>query len=162
MNTVRRTIVATIMACASLLAHAQGYKCKQADGSVSYQDHACAAGTASSSAVPTDLGGGETFRRSLPPMTSLDANCQQAAKHALSACLGGMDTALKRCEATSMTPTCQAQMNGPRNGPHDEACAKQALGCLSQSLQGTQACMQRELPAGCMQQIDAARRNRLR
>ncbi len=161
MNTVRRTMVAAIMACASLLAHAQGYKCKQADGSTSYQDHACAAGTASSSAVPTDLGGGEALRRGLPT-TGLDASCQQSAKQALSVCLGGMDTTLKRCQAASMTPTCQAQMNGPRNGPHDEVCAKQALGCLSESLQGAKACMQRELPAGCMQQIDAARRNRRR
>ena len=162
MNAIRRSIAAAIMACLPLLAHAQGYKCKQADGSTSYQDHACAAGTASSSAVPTDLSGGETFRRGLPPMTSLDAGCQQAAKQALTVCLGGMDTTLKRCQASSMTPTCQAQMNARFRGSHDEVCAKQALGCLSQSLQGAQACMQRELPASCMQQIDAARRNRLR
>ena len=162
MNAMHRAVVAALVACATLVAHAAGYKCQQADGSVSYQDHACAAGTASSSAVPTDLGSGEAFRRGLPPMTSLDATCQQAAKQALSVCLGGMDTALKRCQATSMTPTCRAQMNGPRNGPHDEVCAKQALGCLSESMQGVQGCFQRELPAGCMQQIEAARRKRLR
>jgi hypothetical protein len=162
MKSVRRQVVAILITCASLLAHAQGYKCKQADGSVSYQDHACAAGTASSSAVPTDLGGGEAFRRGLPPMTSLDGGCQQAAKQALTVCFGAMDTTLKRCQSTSMTATCRAQMNGPRNGPHDEVCAKQALGCLSESLQGTQACFQRELPPACMQQVEAARRKRQR
>lgn len=161
MNTIHTAVVAALVACAPLLAHATGYKCKQADGSVSYQDHACAAGTASSSALPTDLSGGEASRSGLPPMASLDASCQQAAKRALPACLGGMDAALKRCQATSMTPACRAQMDGPRNGPHDEACAKQALGCLSESMQGVQGCFQRELPAGCMQQIEAARHNRL-
>ncbi len=84
MNTIQRTLVAMVMLCAPLLSLAQGYKCKPSDGSVSYQDHACAAGTASSSAVPADLGGGGQFRRGLPPVTSLDAGRQQSAKQAMS------------------------------------------------------------------------------
>ena len=159
MNKIQRTIVATIVLCAPLLALAQGYKCKLPDGSVSYQDHPCAAGAASSSAVPMDLGGSEQIRRGLPSVTGLDAGCQQLAKQAMSVCLGGMDSTLKRCQATTMTPSCRAQMDGPRGGNQDQACVKQALGCLSESMQGTQACIQRELPATCRQQIDAARRN---
>ncbi len=58
-----------------------------------------------------------------------------------------------------MTPSCHGQMDGPRGGNHDQACVKQALGYLSESLQGAQACFQRELPATCRQQIDAERRN---
>ena len=70
-----------------------------------------------------------------------------------------MDTTLQRCQATTMTPSCHGQMDGPRGGNHDQACVKQALGYLSESLQGAQACFQRELPATCRQQIDAERRN---
>ena len=162
MTRIQRTIVALIMLCVPVLAQAQGFKCKQSDGSVSYQDHACAAGTASSSAVPMDLGGGERIRRSLPPAGALDARCQQSLKQGMSVCLGRMDGTLKRCQATTMTATCRAQMDGPRSGPHDQACVKQALGCLTESLQGTQACIQGELPADCRQQFDAAMRNRHR
>ncbi len=159
MNKIRHGIVAAIVLCMPLLALAQGYKCKQADGSVSYQDHACAAGTASSSAVPMDRGGGEQIGRALPPTAGLDSSCQQPAKHAMSVCMGAMDTTLKHCQATTMTPTCRAQMDGPRDGKHDDVCVKQALGCLGQSMSGVKACFQRELPPACMQQIDAARRN---
>lgn len=161
MNTIQRTIVLTVMACAPLLASAQGYKCKQPDGSVSYQDHACAAGTASSSAVPTDLGGAAALHNSLPPSGSLDASCEQSARHALSTCFTGMDVALKRCQATRMTPACNAQMATP-GVRADPACARQAMTCLGESLQPAQACMDRELPAACKQQIDAYRRNRQR
>ena len=160
MARIQRTIVAMFVLCVPLLSLAQGFKCKQADGSVSYQDHACAAGTASSSAVPMDLGGGEQFRRSLPPVGTLDAKCQQSAKQAMTVCLGALDGSNKRCQATTMTPTCQAQMNGPRSGPHDPACVKQSLGCLTQSMQGAQACFLRELAPACRQQFDAAMRSR--
>ena len=160
MNRIQRTIFAIVLLCVPLLSMAQGFKCKQSDGSISYQDHACAAGTASSSALPADLGGGEQVRRSLPPAGALDAKCQQSLKQAMSVCLGRMDTTLKRCQATTMSATCRAQMDGPRGGPHDAACVKQGLGCLTESLQGTQACIQGELPAACRQQFDAAMRKR--
>lgn len=158
MTRFNRALLAALLACMPWVAHAQGYKCKQADGSVSYQDHACAAGTASSSAVPTDLSGGEQFRRSLPSTSGLDAGCQQATRQAMSVCLGGMDTTLKRCQATTMSPACRARMETRAGGTPDKACVQQALGCLSESLQGAQACFQRELPATCRAQIDAARR----
>jgi hypothetical protein len=161
MNAIQRTIVALAVACVPLLALAQGYKCKQADGSVSYQDHACAAGTASSSALPTDIGGATALRNSLPPSGSLDASCEQSARHALSTCFSGMDVALKRCQATRMTSACNAQMATPGVRP-DPACASQAMTCLGESLQPAKACMDRELPAACKQKIDAYRRNRQR
>ncbi len=160
MNTTRRTIVAAIMACASLLTHAQGYKCKQADGSTSYQDHACAAGTASSSAVPTGHAGNEATPQGLPPVTSLDTNCQGQAKQTLDSCMGRLAADQKRCQAATMAPTCLAQANGARGLPQDEACVEQAKSCLGEAIQGVQACYQRELPAACKQQIDAYRRNR--
>jgi hypothetical protein len=162
MNTIHRAIVAALIACAPLLAHAAGYKCKQADGSVSYQDHVCAAGTASSSAVPTDLSGGEAFRRSLPPVTNLDATCQVQAKQALSVCLGRLETTFAHCQATSMSAVCKVAMSRPRGSPQNEVCARQALGCINESVESAQACFQRELPANCREQLEAARQNRRR
>jgi len=159
MKTIRRQIVVALFACAPLLALAQGYKCKQADGSVSYQDHACAAGTASSSALPTDRGGAAALRSGLPPSGSLDAGCEQSAKHALSVCFGGMDVALKRCQAAKMTPACNAQMSTPGVRP-DPVCARESMNCLGEALQPAKACMDRELPAACRQQIDAYRNSR--
>ena len=162
MNTMQRTIVAAAMACVPLLALAQGYKCRQADGSISYQDHACAAGTASSSTVPTDSGGGAAAPRGgLAPGGSVEASCEQSARHALSVCFAGTDVALKRCQATRMTAACRTQMSTPGVRP-DPACANQAMTCLNESMQPAQACMERELPAACKQLIDAARRNRQR
>lgn len=114
MNTMQRTIVAAALACVPLLALAQGYKCRQADGSISYQDHACAAGTASSSTVPTDSGGGAAAPRGgVAPGGSSEASCEQSARHALSVCFAGTDVALKRCQATRMTAACRTQMSTP-------------------------------------------------
>lgn len=161
MNTFRHAVVTAIMVCSTLLAQAQGYKCKQTDGSVSYQDHACGAGTASSSALPSDLGGGQTLHQSLPPSGSLDANCEQSAKHALSVCFAGTDATLKSCQAAKMTPACRTQMSTPGVRP-DPACANQALTCLGESLRPAQTCMERDIPAACRQKIEAYRRNRLR
>ncbi len=162
MNAMQRTIVAAAMACVPLLTLAQGYKCKQPDGSVSYQDHACAAGTASSGTVPTTSGGAPAVPRGgVAPGGSSEASCEQSARHALSVCFAGTDVTLKRCQATRMTAACRTQMSTPGVRP-DPACANDAMACLNESLQPTQACMDRELPAACRQMIDAARRNRQR
>lgn len=159
MTTNRRRIVAVLIACMPVLALAQGYKCRQADGSISYQDHACAAGSASSSALPADLGGAAALRNDLAPGAGLDAGCQQSARHALSVCFAGMDAPLKRCQAARLTPECNAQMSTPGVRP-DPSCARPAMACLGESLQNTKACMDRELPAVCRQQIDAYRNRR--
>ena len=163
MNKLHHAAVAAIvtLTCSTLLAQAQGYKCKQADGSISYQDHACAAGTASSSALPSDLGGAQTLRDSLPPSGSLDANCEQSSRHALSVCLAGTDTTLKSCQTAKMSPACRRQMSTPGVRP-DPACAGQAMTCLGESLRPAQACMEQEIPLACRQKIEAYRRNRLR
>jgi hypothetical protein len=161
MNTFHHAAVAVIMACSTLLVQAQGYKCKQTDGSISYQDHACAAGTASSSALRSDLGGAQTLRDSLPPSGSLDANCEQSARHALSVCFAGTDATLKNCQAAKMSPACRTQMSTPGVRP-DTACASQAMTCLGGAQRLAQACMEREIPAACRQKIEAYRRNRLR
>ena len=163
MNTMQRTIVAVAMACVPLLALAQGYKCRQADGSISYQDHACAAGTASSSPVPTNSGGGAAATpHGVPaPGGGAQAGCEQSARHALSVCFAGTDVALKRCQAARMTAACRTQMSTPGVRP-DPDCANQAMVCLNESLQPTQACMDRELPAACKQMIEAYRHNRQR
>ena len=47
MTRFERLLLAAVLACAPWLVHAQGFKCRQADGSTSYQDHACPADASS-------------------------------------------------------------------------------------------------------------------
>jgi len=102
MTRIQRLVLAAMLACAPWLAHAQGYKCKQADGSVSYQDHACPAGTASSASVATDL----SLDSGMPQLEGLDAGCRQSARHMVSVCRGPADASLHQCWRARLTSLC--------------------------------------------------------
>ena len=105
MKTIHRAVVAALVACAPLLVHAAGYKCKQADGSVSYQDRACAAGSAST-AVQTDMSGFDIA--GLPGYANLDSSCQGSAKHTVSVCVPQLDASIKRCYQSRLSARCGA------------------------------------------------------
>ncbi len=100
-----RPALAFVLACVPWLAHAQGFKCRQADGSVSYQDRACAAGSAST-AVQTDMSGFDIA--GLPGYANLDSSCQGSAKHTVSVCVPQLDASIKRCYQSRLSARCGA------------------------------------------------------
>lgn len=144
-------LLAMVLACMPCLAHAQGFKCKQADGSVSYQDHACAPGSASSSAIQTDMSGIDIG--TLPGFANLDASCQQAARHTVSVCVPQLDATLKRCYHARLSAQCYLQMTAGPGSHRDAACVQAATPCISQGLGEAQRCVVQQLPPTCQQQV---------
>jgi hypothetical protein len=167
MDTIARRLLAAMLLVAAGHASAQGYKCRQADGSTSYQDHPCAAGTASSSVLPGGAGG-PTSPKELEAAgiytgaQGVDAGCQQSARRALTVCLGSLKPDVERCEQRTMSADCRAKELASNGRSRDQACVQQQFTCNVQALGATKQCLDRELPAACRAQIDAARGHRLR
>ena len=153
---IQRRFIAAIAACLPLFALAQGYKCAQADGSVAYQDHACAAGAASSGAAPTQAAAsGSMFSTAF---AGVDPKCRQSVEPAASGCRGTWQTSLKACWRTRLPPACATQLDSPAGTLRDPACLQQATQstCTSEATAAEQRCIESRLPAGCMQQLTAA------
>jgi hypothetical protein len=125
-----RALLAVILVCMPWLAHAQGFKCKQADGSTSYQDHACPAGSASSAAVQTDM----------------------------SVCVPQVDNTVKRCYHARLSAHCYLQMTGGTGVHREHACVQQASACLSEGVAEVQRCVRQYVQPACAEQVAAARR----
>lgn len=167
MNTIARRMLAAALLVAAGQALAQGYKCKQADGSTSYQDHPCAAGTASSSVLPGGAGGPPLPKEfeaagAYASAQGVDAGCQQSARRALTVCLGALKPDVERCQQRTMSADCRAKELASDGRSRDQACVQQQFTCNMQALGTTKQCLDRELPAACRAQIDAARGHRLR
>ena len=165
MSLDERRLAALILACLPLFAQAQGYKCTQPDGSVSYQDHACAAGAASSRAVQTGTGAGAGAGAATAanPLAELgiDAKCRQSMEQSSKACSSTLDVSLKACWRTRLSPACYAQLTAPAGTPRDAACLQQGTqsNCMGDAVSAVQRCMQGRLPASCKQQMTAAGEN---
>ena len=153
MKTIQRAIVAALLACVPLLSQAQGFRCRQPDGSTSYQDHACAAGS-SSSTVQTDLSG---LDLGLPGLEGLDPSCKANVQHTLSVCAPQLDNSLKRCYHSSLSARCYLVMTGGTGVKREQACVQQAMPCISQGMSEAKRCMRQELQPVCVQQAAAAR-----
>ena len=154
MKRIERVLLAAVLACVAGLAHGQGFKCKQPDGSVSYQDHACAAGSAST-AVSTDMSGFDIA--SLPGYENLDASCQASAKHMVSVCAPQIDATLKRCYQSRLSPHCYVSMTGGTGVHRDPVCVQQASPCLRDGLGESVRCIVQQLPPTCQQQLGGRR-----
>ena len=153
-----RCFVALILACLPMLAQAQGYKCTRPDGSVSYQDRACAVGAASSSAVPTGAGAATATATNPLAQLGIDAKCNQSMQTSAQACSSTLDASVKACWRTRVPPTCYAQLTAPPGVPRDAACLQQATqsSCMSDAVAASQRCTLDRLPASCKQQIATA------
>ena len=150
-----RALLAALLACAPWLAYADGFKCRQADGSVSYQDHACAPGSASSTSISTDMSGFDLS--GLPGYNHLDTSCQASAKHTVSVCVPELDAGLKRCYQGRLSAHCYLSMTGGTGVHRDPVCVQQATPCLSQALGEAQRCIVQQLPPTCQQELAGRR-----
>lgn len=155
MKSFERALLACVLACVPWFAHAQGFKCKLADGSVSYQDHACAPGSASSSAIQTDMSGIDVS--TLPGYNNLDSSCQQSAKHTVSVCVPELDASLKRCYHSRLSARCYVDMTASAGAHRDPVCVRQATPCVSDGLVEAQRCVVQQLPPTCQQQLGGRR-----
>ena len=151
---LERALLAVVLACMPWFAQAQGFKCKQPDGSVSYQDHACAAGSAST-AVSTDMSGFDIA--SLPGYENLDASCQASAKRMVSVCAPQIDATLKRCYQSHLSAHCYVSMTGGTGVHRDPVCVQQASPCLRDGLGESVRCIVQQLPPTCQQQLGGRR-----
>ena len=148
-----RALLAAVLACMPWFAHAQGYKCKQADGSTSYQDHACGAGSTSSGTVSTDMSG---IDLGLSSVEGLDASCKANVQHTVSVCAPQLDNTLKRCYHGRLSAHCYLQMTGGTGVHREQACVQQASPCISDGVSEAKRCVRQELQPACVQQIAAA------
>ena len=155
MKSFERALLACVLACMPWFANAQGFKCKQADGSVSYQDHACAAGSASSSAIQTDMSGIDV--NALPGYSNLDSSCQQSAKHTVSVCVPQIDSSTKRCFHSRLSAHCYVDMTASAGAHRDPVCVRQATPCVSEVIADAQRCIVQQLPPTCQQQLAGQR-----
>ncbi len=153
MNTIQRMVVAGLLAGLPLLSFAQGFKCRQPDGSISYQDHACAVGSSSTS-VQTDMSG---LDLGLPGVEGMDANCKANVQHTLSVCAPQLDNSLKRCYHANLSAHCYLQMTAGAGVRREQACVQQATPCISQGLSEARRCVRQELQPACVGQVAAAR-----
>ena len=151
MKSFERALLACVVACMPWFAHAQGFKCKQADGSVSYQDHACAAGSASSSAIQTDMSGIDVS--TLPGYNNLDPSCRQSAKHTVSVCVPQIDESMKRCYHSRLSAHCYVDMTASAGAHRDPVCVRQATPCGSEIIGDATRCIVQQLPPACQQQL---------
>jgi hypothetical protein len=154
MNTIRRMIVAALLAGLPLLSLAQGFKCKQPDGSTSYQDHACASGSAST-AVQTDLSGVDL---GLSAVEGLDPSCRANVQHTVSVCAPQVDNSVRRCYHSSLNAHCYLNMTAGTGVRREQACVQQAMPCISNGLSEAKRCVHQELQPACVEQVAAARR----
>jgi len=148
-------MLAAILACAPWLVHAQGFKCRQADGSTSYQDHACAVGANSAAASPglngIDLG--------LSPVEGLDPSCKANVEHAVSACAPAADESAKRCFHARLSTRCYLQMTAGAGVHRDEACVQQATPCITDATAEGKRCVHQELHPVCVEQLGRTQRH---
>jgi hypothetical protein len=147
---IEGALLAALLACAPWLAHAQGFRCQQPDGTVSYQDHACATGSTSST-VSTDMSGFDLA--GLPGYKNLDTSCQASAKHTVSVCVPQLDTSLKRCYQSRLSAHCYVSMTAGTGVKRDPVCVQQATPCLRDGLGEAQRCIVQQLPPICQQQL---------
>lgn len=150
-----RALLAVILACMPWLAHAQGFKCKQADGSTSYQDHACPAGSASSTSVQTDMSG---IDLGLGSIEGLDPSCKANMQHTVSVCMPQIDNTVKACYHARLSAHCYLQMTGGTGVHREQACVQQASSCISQGVAEAQRCVRQYVQPACAEQVAAARR----
>ena len=149
-----RALLAAVLACVAGLTHAQGFKCKQPDGSVSYQDHACASGS-TSSAVQTDMSGFDIG--SLPGYNNLDSSCQASAKHTVSVCVPQLDASIKRCYQSRLSARCYVDMTASTGAHRDPVCVRAAMPCLQDGIGEATRCIVQQLPPTCQQQLAGRR-----
>ena len=150
-----RALLAVILACVPWLAHAQGFKCRQADGSTSYQDHACPVGTASSTSVQTDMSG---IDLGLGSIEGLDPSCKANVQHTVSVCAPQIDNTVKRCYHARLSAHCYLQMTGGTGVHREQACVQQAGPCISEAVAEVQRCVRQYVQPACAEQVAAARR----
>ncbi|MGZ3239780.1 MAG: DUF4124 domain-containing protein [Burkholderiaceae bacterium] len=138
--------------CAPLFAYAQVYKCKQPDGSTTFQDQECPSG-ATSSQIESKSKNTHPTSESLQKF-GLDASCQQELNSAANNCGPTLDVALKQCLREKLSSPCWDQIAAPPSVKRDSACMQeaQAANCIPQATLATQQCMQRTLSAKCNQQ----------
>jgi hypothetical protein len=137
-------------------AHAETFKCKQPDGSTAFQDFACgtsAPGPAAKSApktTPLPAGG------SLPPSGQYapgsNPACAPENAVALKVCMPQFNEAISRCAASTLSPVCAQQFQGPVE-KHSAACNREIPRRLRECLPVANAskaqCLAMNLPAKC-------------
>ena len=154
MTRFERLLLAAILACAPGLVHSQGFKCRQADGSTSYQDHACPA-ESNSTAVSTDLSGVDL---GLASVEGLDPSCKANVQHAVSVCVSTADNSAKRCYHATLSTHCYLQMTAGAGVHREQACVQQATPCITDAVAEVKRCVHHELQPACVEQIAAAQR----
>ena len=150
MSRFQRLVVAFVLACVPWLAHAQAHKCRQADGSISFQDHPCPP-VAASGAESAD----ETVDIGLPPLSELDAPCQLTVNHAVSTCLLPVKDRLDRCYKSRLSSACSRKMIAG-TARQDPVCVKQAAPCVQEGVVETRRCVVNALPPTCVAQLRTA------
>ena len=154
----RQVLIPAVIACTPWLAHDQARPCPPVGASAAAAGHrACAPAPEGE----VDTGSRDGLFHFSAVLPTLDPTCRESTFQTMSACPEKGDGPQKRCWRTKLTPACQAQM-ASTNLQRDPACTQQAGACEGAAMADFQGCIQRGLPARCMEQIRTANRERER
>ena len=129
---------------------AQIYKCKQIDGSTSFQDHACETGTTGKqidSKTPDSVPASETMQK-----LGFDSSCQQEANITANKCSSALNDSLQTCWKQKLSLACFNQVSSPPSVKRDDSCIEQAMQCSPEGLEGVKRCVQENSSTKCNQQ----------
>ena len=138
---------------------AQTYKCKQADGSMAYQDSKCAADSSTMKVTPASPQSPQGSKATGPtsPITS-DSACQDELLAITSAC--GTTATLTQCFQQKLSPGCWKQVSAENGtGTADASCIKEIQAmiepCGQMVTPGSAECIQQKLSAACKANLGA-------
>jgi hypothetical protein len=158
MNRPLRFVVMTLLACAPWVTHAQSVKCPRPAASDVHRQSQCGQSKVSHDVSTGSSDGLFHFSRVRNELTPA---CRDSADDVTGRCVSQVDAATKHCWQTRLSTACQDQTSLLR-AKRAPACEQQITSCEGESLTEFPACVQRELPSACMEQIRAANRARER
>jgi hypothetical protein len=154
LNRTLRLAIAAMLAGSAWLAQAQSSKCVLAAASRAHPSAPCSPSDRSAGVSTGSSDGLFHFSRVREQLTPA---CREGTDHVIGACATEGEDDKRRCWRTRLTATCQEQTTQLR-AKRDAACEQQISSCERESTREFPGCVQRRLPADCMEQIRAANR----
>ena len=144
--------------CFPLVGYAQMYKCKQADGAITFQDSECTSGfsNAKVAAPPKSSSEPEGLQRAM----GLNASCSQEVANATSFCSTTVQDVLLACAKLKLSANCLKQVNSPPGVKRDDTCINEMQSgttqCTPEWIVATKQCARGRLSTKCSQQLSTA------
>ena len=156
MNDFLRIAAMTLLACVPWLTHAQSVKCTRPAASAGHRQSQCDQETVE---ADVSTGSSDGLFHFSKVRNDLTPACRASTDDAIGSCSEQIFSAKNRCFQAKLPTACQAQ-TGLSRANRDPVCEQQINKCEGESSRNFPACIQRELPPSCMEEVRAANRAR--